>query len=261
MALLVHALLLLGIAFYPAQPRPQPVVHSLTVALIPNAAGPDEALRAPPESAQPHAALTPLSVAAVEPVVEPEPVEAVVDPVPEPAGPTPEESFQEVIATQTPQETATGQGPTPPSPARPASTPQPQLRASDLLASGLAIAQEGSRPATSNSRERHIPSQGATTLEQFYLDAWARKVEQIGAMNFPDAALQYSSIRCPTLHVALRADGSLEELRIARPCRDAALNEAALGMVRMAAPFAPFPPELRSRWDVLRFDRVLVFQQ
>lgn len=263
LALLLHAAVLLGIGLYPPTPPPQPVVHSLHVALIPEPAGSDEALRAAPDTSQPLAATVQPPVAPREPIVEPVPVQLAQEPepAPEPVLDEAEAPLQEVVATEMPREQTTGRIEAPPQPVRPATPPEPRLRASDLLASGLSVAREGTRPVTTSSREHRIPSQGATTHEQFYLDAWARKVEHVGALNFPAAALQYRTIRCPTLHVALRADGHLQELRIARPCQDAALNDAAVDMVRMAAPFAPFPPELASRYDVLRFERVLVFQQ
>ncbi len=71
-------------------------------------------------------------------------------------------------------------------------------------------------------------------------------------MNFPDAARRLNTSAGPSLEVAIAADGDLREVRIARSSGYAELDEAARRIVKLAAPFPPFPPELRRDFDLLR---------
>jgi protein TonB len=61
------------------------------------------------------------------------------------------------------------------------------------------------------------------------------------------------------LHLAVRADGSLDAVRVVRSSGSKVLDDAAVGIVRLAAPFAPFPPEIRAEADVLDITRTWQF--
>ncbi|HMR02007.1 MAG TPA: TonB family protein, partial [Candidatus Competibacter phosphatis] len=52
----------------------------------------------------------------------------------------------------------------------------------------------------------------------------------------------------------IRADGSLREVRILRSSGNAELDRAARRIVELAAPYPPFPAELRRRVDLLRIE-------
>lgn len=86
-----------------------------------------------------------------------------------------------------------------------------------------------------------------------YLDAWRRRVEQVGTLNFPTAARRSRLSGSPLVEVALAADGRLAEARIRRSSGHAELDQAAIEILRLAAPFEPFPRELAARHDALRF--------
>jgi protein TonB len=55
------------------------------------------------------------------------------------------------------------------------------------------------------------------------------------------------------LEVAIRADGHLEQVLVRRSSGHRELDNAAVGIVRLASPFDPFPPSMRERYPVLRF--------
>jgi protein TonB len=55
------------------------------------------------------------------------------------------------------------------------------------------------------------------------------------------------------LEVAIRGDGGLDQVVVRRSSGHRELDNAALGIVRLAAPFDPFPPAMRERYPVLRF--------
>lgn len=86
-----------------------------------------------------------------------------------------------------------------------------------------------------------------------YLDGWKRRIERAGTLNFPHEARRRSMSGNPVLEVAIRADGSLEQVIVRRPSGYRELDNAAVSIVRLASPFDPFPPAMRERYPVLRF--------
>lgn len=86
-----------------------------------------------------------------------------------------------------------------------------------------------------------------------YLDAWRRKVERLGTLNFPVAAGAATMRASPVLEVAIAADGRLESATIRRSSGSPELDQAALGILKLASPFDPFPPPLAEHYRVLRF--------
>jgi protein TonB len=97
---------------------------------------------------------------------------------------------------------------------------------------------------SANTRESRIAG---------YLNTWKTRVERIGTLNFPNAA-QLSTIRTyPVLEVAITADGALKEVVVRNSSGYRNLDQAAMEILRIAAPFEPFPQRLRDDYDVLRF--------
>ena len=86
-----------------------------------------------------------------------------------------------------------------------------------------------------------------------YLEGWRARVERIGTANYPARFLGGPDHGRPTLEVTIRADGSLQDIVVRRSSGDKALDQAALKILRLAAPFDPLPPNIRKDYDVLRF--------
>jgi protein TonB len=86
-----------------------------------------------------------------------------------------------------------------------------------------------------------------------YLDGWKRRIERAGTLNFPNEARRRSLSGNPVLEVAIRADGSLEQVIVRRSSGHRELDNAAVSIVRLASPFDPFPSTMRERYPVLRF--------
>jgi periplasmic protein TonB len=86
-----------------------------------------------------------------------------------------------------------------------------------------------------------------------YLDGWRRRVERIGTANYPNELLGNIHAGRPTLEVVIAADGRLDDIVVRRSSGDTALDQAALKILRLAAPFPPLPPSIREDYDVLRF--------
>ena len=91
-----------------------------------------------------------------------------------------------------------------------------------------------------------------------YVDDWRKKVERIGTLNYPDAARGkiYGNL---VLSVRLRRDGSVERIDIDRSSGSRVLDDAARRVVRMAEPFANFPPDIARDFDVLEITRTWTF--
>ena len=117
--------------------------------------------------------------------------------------------------------------------------------------------------AAANERELHLRGQRsldgkllADTRESAiaaYLDGWKRRIERVGTLNFPNEARRRHMSGNPVLEVAIRADGSLENVVVRRSSGHRELDGAAMDIVRLAAPFDPFSTALRERYPVLRF--------
>lgn len=94
-----------------------------------------------------------------------------------------------------------------------------------------------------------------------YLDAWRAKIERIGNLNYPEEAKQRHLAGTLVLDVALNADGSVNDISIRRSSGQKILDDAAIRIVELAAPFAPFPPEIREDTDVLDITRTWEFNE
>ena len=93
-----------------------------------------------------------------------------------------------------------------------------------------------------------------------YEEDWRLKVERFGTLNYPPEARgrTYGSLR---LTVTLRPDGNVESVELDRSSGLKVLDEAAFRIVRMAAPYAPFPADIRKDTDLLVITRTWFFTQ
>jgi protein TonB len=85
-----------------------------------------------------------------------------------------------------------------------------------------------------------------------YMDAWRRRVERLGTLNFPSVASRAKLSGSPIIEVVLRADGRLMSATVRRSSGYAELDQAALGILRLASPFDPFPPQIASHHRTMR---------
>ena len=61
------------------------------------------------------------------------------------------------------------------------------------------------------------------------------------------------------LSVTIRADGNVDKVEVHRSSGHKVLDEAAVRIVKMAAPYAPFPPDIRKDYDVIEITRTWTF--
>lgn len=99
-----------------------------------------------------------------------------------------------------------------------------------------------------------------SAVEAAYLEAWVRKVERVGNLNYPDEARRRRLTGSLVLSVLLDREGRVLEMELASGSGERVLDDAARRIVELAAPFAPFPPELRRAHDRIMITRTWVFK-
>lgn len=139
---------------------------------------------------------------------------------------------------------------------------------SSLLARSLEIASleaklDSLRQERADSpRIRRLTS--ASTREAFdaqYLDAWRSKVERVGNLNYPEEARQRKLYGHLRLLVVIRPDGTLDRVEVLKSSGYRVLDDAARRIVRLAAPYAVFNPELRKHADRVEIIRTWKFER
>lgn len=146
----------------------------------------------------------------------------------------------------------------------PQAPPTPHVSGEDLRDSTLMLARMEAQISRQideyNKRPRRhfVGARARETRFAQYVESWRQKIERIGNLNYPDSARGriYGSLR---MTVSIRADGSVEAMEIDRPSGHRVLDAAAEKIVRMASPFAAFPPEIRRDTDILVITRTWTF--
>jgi protein TonB len=92
-----------------------------------------------------------------------------------------------------------------------------------------------------------------------YVDNWRHKVERVGNLNYPAEARARRIYGSLLLTVAIKADGEVESVEVERSSGHKILDQAAIRIVRLAAPFARFPDAIRRDTDILHITRTWTF--
>jgi protein TonB len=92
-----------------------------------------------------------------------------------------------------------------------------------------------------------------------YIEDWRVKVERIGEVNYPQAARNQKIYGSLLLTVSIKADGSLDRVEINRSSGVRILDEAAIRIVKLAAPYAAFPADIAKETDILGITRTWMF--
>ena len=289
-AAIFHGFVLLGVGFN-AEPKlaPRQNPEPLDVVLVQQ-----RSLKPPPEAnllAQANLQggggleepeVTPESAApAAFPAEQPELTAAKIPP--EATPPTPEPPQPEAVAmeqeAQADKELLSRTGapeirdprPKPPEPqpegTRSESSPAASRRpdASRLVTESLKIAtltaqlQRRIRKEASRPRRKFISASTKEYKYAAYMETWRAKVERVGNFNYPQEARRRRLTGNLILDVALNADGTLNDVTLRRSSGHAVLDEAALHIVRLAAPYSPFPREFRREVDILHITRTWQF--
>lgn len=132
-------------------------------------------------------------------------------------------------------------------------TPASSLPSIEALRSGWKDADGAQSSAPAPVRLTDAPGLDAT--ERAYLDAWQRKVQRIGRLNFPTDEQGERLRGSLRLLAGIDRDGALVYARITVSSGDERLDQAAIRIVELAAPYAPLPPTLRRGASILEIER------
>jgi protein TonB len=173
--------------------------------------------------------------------------------------PVQEAEVREIVAVETEQSQALQQ----------TSVEQPDFErpdASKLMQQSMDMASikpELSRQRQSVSRlpKREFISANTKQYEfASYMSAWVSKVERVGNLNYP------SDLRRKKLHgdlvltVGIFQNGTVESIDVRRSSGIPEIDEAAIRIVQMAAPYSPLPDNITDRVDILHITRTWRFE-
>ena len=191
----------------------------------------------------------PVAPQEIEPVAEPE--------LPEPASP-PEQETVEQLAVEVEKATSVAEE-TP-------DTVQPKRpSASELMTNSLkmaALSSEVQRKLETRAKRPKRTFISASTRKYkyaAYMEAWRAKVERVGNLNYPEEARRRKISGQLVLDVALNPDGKINQITIRSSSGHKVLDDAAIRIVELAAPYAPFPEAIRAETDVLHITRTWQF--
>jgi len=97
--------------------------------------------------------------------------------------------------------------------------------------------------------------------DALYLDTWRRKIEEIGNQNYPEQAKRNKIYGNLTLKVAINKNGTINQISVMRSSGKKILDDAAIKIVRLAAPFNPLTKEMSKDTNVLEIVRIWRFQE
>jgi protein TonB len=280
-ALVAHLAVVFGVSFSPA-PRPEPGRNTLDVVLVAsrseeapekadflaqaNQDGGGEAER-PERPSAPLVAPATTPEAVLPAAVPPPPPE----PVPERSAPERAVLTQDVSDRSVPVEVAERKDPEP-SAARPPreAKPRPQ-RPREVPSADVLVARSLEMASLNAEINRKLKAYAERPVRKFinartreykyaaYMEAWRAKVERVGNLNYPDEARRQKLAGNLLLDVALNPDGSVNDIQLRRSSGHKVLDDAAIRIVRLAAPFAPFPRDIEEEVDILHIERTWQF--
>lgn len=108
-------------------------------------------------------------------------------------------------------------------------------------------------------KKRTISAHNHRPEDEHYLEKWQARIEEVGNQHYPQVALEKDLRGHLRLMVSLNKDGSVHQISLRQSSGVQALDDAAIHIVQLAAPFDPFPPEIADSVDVLDIIRTWQF--
>lgn len=142
---------------------------------------------------------------------------------------------------------------------------RPQPSAVEMINRSLELVQLDQQLKQSMQAYSKLPRQAfiSARTQEFkyasYMNDWVSKVERIGNLNYPDEARRQSLTGSLMLQVAVNQDGTVRNIRLLRSSGYKVLDDAAIRIVQLAAPFAALPPGISKDTDILHITRTWEF--
>ena len=266
MALAVHAIVVLGITFAPESPRSSAQTMEITLSQFDDEEAPEKAdflAQTSQKGSGTQEEAREMTTPQPAEVSQPE----VAQVQPEPPAQTQPQPRQEKQVVQT--ESASDQKVQKPEErTKPEEEPLPVRKKKSLMERSLEIASLEARFDAQQQayarKPRVMRVTAASTLKSsnaWYVQNWVSKVTRVGNINYPTEARNAGIYGTLRLLVSLKKDGTIKEVAILQSSGSTVLDDAAIRIVRMAAPFAPFPDEMRKEVDELEIIRTWSFQR
>ena len=93
-----------------------------------------------------------------------------------------------------------------------------------------------------------------------YMSAWVAKVERVGNLNYPSELRRRKLHGDLVLTVGIHQNGTVESVEVKRSSGIPEIDQAAIGIVTLAAPYAPLPDNISDKVDILHITRTWRFE-
>ena len=272
LAILAHGMLILGVTFIEEDQAPARY-DTMEIVLVRQKSPPPEEAEALAQASLAGGGETADPVQPGSPLPDPGLGTPPASPAPEPPAPAQTQAAPTETAppgSDNPPEIArlNDSGPPTPveTPAKPAeATPEKTPSATALLASSFRIAalsaniRQKLETRAQRPRRKFISASTREYRYAAYMEAWRAKVERMGNLNYPEEARRRKLSGSLLLEVALNANGTINEIMIRRSSGEKILDDAAIRIVELAAPYAPFPQKIKQETGVLHIIRTWQF--
>lgn len=105
------------------------------------------------------------------------------------------------------------------------------------------------------SKIKYLNSSTKEFIPAQYMHDWIARVERIGNLNYPDQARRQKLSGTLILDVVINASGKLIKMELRKSSGHQLLDDAALRIVKLAAPYPPFSKKLKEIADVIHITR------
>ena len=114
---------------------------------------------------------------------------------------------------------------------------------------------------TKRTKHKYLNASTAKAVDAEYVRQWTRKIERIGNLNYPNQAKRDKLSGTLILSVTLNPKGRVINITIRSSSGHKILDDAAMRIVRLAAPFAPIPKNVLQNNNALVITRTWLFTQ
>ena len=244
-SIIAHAVVVLGLTFEYAKPAPS--LPSLDVILVQSATGkkpekadflanannegggtsdkavrPTDLVSAPVPKAQPGIAPMPLETGTREP---------------QPA------NEREVLTQKNSHFSVQTKTQTTEQPERPQPNPQAETDRKLEMARLANELHNDTQVYAKRPKKKYISANTKEAADAAYQAGWVARIERIGNLNYPDAARRRHLHGNVVLRVTIAADGQVRDASVYTSSGYRVLDDAAMRIVHLAAPFPPIPRE------------------
>jgi len=140
-----------------------------------------------------------------------------------------------------------------------------KLNVADMTAAALEIDKLEAQIAKQHEAYQKRPKRkelGARAQEYkfaLYEEQIRQKVEKFGSLNYPEAMRDKNAFGKVLFSLDIKQDGSIEKVTIKRSSGNKIFDDAAVNILKLAAPYPEFPPDIRKDFDIIGINRTMIF--